>query len=202
KVEPVAPMPSSGHWALNPTELLELWSVIERTRPRLVLELGSGTSSVWIGYALRPWHGRLVSVEHEPEYARYSRAQLERHGLSGTAEVRDAPLRPVTVDGEVYSWYDPAAVSDLDRIDLLVVDGPPGPTGPRARYPALPLLADRLSEAATVLLDDVDRADEQAIGAACTQATEGLAQERATIGHLAVLNYTRTGRTISGGSPG
>src|SRR5690606_25486633 len=44
KVEPVAPMPSSGHWALNPTELLELWSVIERTRPRLVLELGSGTS--------------------------------------------------------------------------------------------------------------------------------------------------------------
>ena len=37
-------MPSSGMWALNPTELLEPWSVIERTRPRLVLELG-GTSS-------------------------------------------------------------------------------------------------------------------------------------------------------------
>lgn len=201
KVEPVAPMPSSGAWALNPTELLELWSVIERTQPKLVVELGSGTSTVWIGYALQRCQGRLVSVEHQPEYGADTRAQLDRHGLSEIVEVRDAPLQPVEVDGEVYSWYDLSALTDLDQIDLLVVDGPPGATGPRARYPALPLLTDRLSATATVVLDDVDREDEQAILQAWTRDTS-LSQEIATIGHLAVLTYTRSGRTISGGSPG
>lgn len=190
KVEPAAPMPSSGMWALNPTELLELWSVIERTRPRLVLELGSGTSSVWIGYALRRCQGRLVSLEHQPEYGARTRAQLARHSLTDIAEVRDAPLRPVEVEGEAYSWYDLEAVTDLDRIDLLVVDGPPGATGPLARYPAVPLLANRLADPATVILDDVDREDEQEILRRWTGARSRLSQEVATIGHLGVLTYT------------
>ena len=39
----------------------------------------------------------------------------------------------------------------------------PGLTGNLARYPALPVLADRLAEGAYILLDDTERDDEQEI---------------------------------------
>ena len=35
------------------------------------------------------------------------------------------------------------------------MDGPPAATGAKARYPALPLLREALSPAATVILDDL-----------------------------------------------
>lgn len=189
--EPRAPMPSSGHWALNPTDLLELWSVAGLRKPALVLELGSGTSSVWLGYAVERHGGRVVSVDHDPAYAEHTRAQLRRHGLDTGGEVRDAALRPVTVDGETYQWYDPETFAGLSDVDLLVVDGPPGGTGPQARYPALRLLEQALSPQAVVLLDDADRPDEQEILRRWCDEVAGLVREPATVGHLAVLSYTR-----------
>jgi hypothetical protein len=54
----------------------------------------------------------------------------------------------------------------------MIVDGPPGATGPQARYPALPALLQAIpSDPArplqiTLLLDDMIRADEQATAAA------------------------------------
>ncbi|QSB14247.1 class I SAM-dependent methyltransferase [Natronosporangium hydrolyticum] len=187
ELTPRAPMPSSGHWALNPTELLQLWSVVSEARPKLVLELGSGTSSVWLGYAVERVGGRLVSVEHDAAYAEQSRAQLARHGLTGTAEVRVAPLREVQLSGETYTWYAPEAFADLSDIDLVSVDGPPGATGPQARYPAVPMLAERLSPDAVVLLDDADRDDEQEIIRRWCDLPPGLVQAPATLGHIAVL---------------
>ena len=55
---------------------------------------------------------------------------------------------------------------------LVIVDGPPGATGPQARYPALPALLQAIPAAParplqiTLLLDDLIRADEQATAAA------------------------------------
>ena len=196
--EPRAPMPSSGYWALNPTELLELWYVLDHRRPELVLELGSGVSSTWIGYAVERYQGRLVSVDHDPEYAQRTRAQLRRHGLTGVAEVRDAPLGPLDVDGESYRWYAPAAFDGLAGVALLLVDGPPGGTGPHARYPAFPLLEEKLSGRATVLLDDADRPDEQEVIRRWTGSTPGLVREPATLGQLAVLTYDRPPPTHRG----
>lgn len=188
---PRAPMPSSGNWALNPTDLLELLFVVDRERPGRVLELGSGTSSIWLGYALAKHAGRLVSVDHDREYAERTRAHLRRHGLDRVVEVREAPLRPVTVDAEAFEWYEVDAFVDLSDVDMLVVDGPPGAVGPRARYPALPVLHGRLSAHATVVLDDVDRPDEQDILGQWLAAVAGLVREPETIGHLAVLSYRR-----------
>lgn len=203
RVEPGAPMPPSGWWALNPAELLELWHVLERRRPGLVVELGSGTSSVWIGYALRRYGGRLVSVDHDPGYAEQTRAHLRRHGLTELVEVRHVPLVRLTVDGDPYRWYDPDQLTDLSGVEMLVVDGPPGGTGARARYPALPLLADRLAPGATVILDDLDRADEQEIGQRWCQRWPRLRREAGTAGHLAVFTFgAEPGRISSGGSPG
>ena len=186
---PRAPMPPSGRWAMDPTGLLELLSRVPADRPALVLELGSGTSSVWLGYALERTGGRLVSLDHDPRFGERTRQLLGRHALTGVAQVRDAPLRDLDLGDGTYRWYDPAAFEDLAGVDLLVVDGPPGTTGPLARYPALPVLWRRLSPGALVLLDDVDRPDERDTADRWLAEIGGLTEEPAAVGNVAVLRY-------------
>jgi predicted O-methyltransferase YrrM len=191
---PRAPMPTSGGFALNPTDLLDLLHLIRSRRPRLVLELGSGTSTVWIAYALEQTGGRVISLDHDPGYAAKTRAQLALHGLTGIAEVRDAPLRPVEIDGRTFPWYDTDALAGLEPVDLLLIDGPPEKTGPDARYPAMRVLEDRLADAATVVFDDAHRQDEQAALRRWVETIEGLTPEGEALGRHAVLSYRRVVR--------
>ncbi|MDT4993042.1 MAG: hypothetical protein QOH97_2934 [Actinoplanes sp.] len=191
---PRAPMPSSGDFALNPTDLLELLHLIHLHQPRLVVELGSGTSSVWIAYALEKTGGRLISLDHDAGYAAKTRALLAAHGLAGVAEVRDAPLTPITIAGTKYQWYDVAQLADLRGIDLLLVDGPPEATGPAARFPAMHALEQRLSSLATIVIDDANRQGEQAALASWTQTFAGLSREHELLGRHAVLSYRRSGQ--------
>jgi predicted O-methyltransferase YrrM len=189
---PRAPMPSSGGgWALNPTGLLELLFHIDRIRPKVVLELGSGASSIWIAYALEKFGGRLVTLDHEVKYADQTRFLISMHELDKVAQVRLAPLRSMSIGGEEFDWYDPAVVEDVNGIDLLLVDGPPGKTGPGARYPALPMLEPKLAANATVILDDVDRSDEQRILERWLTDVPGLRREQAIFNRQAVLSYSR-----------
>ncbi len=52
---------------------------------------------------------------------------------------------------------------DIRGIDLLVVDGPPSRPGQMTRWPALPVLHDRLSKGAAIFVDDGDRRAERAM---------------------------------------
>ena len=194
---PRAPMPSSGGFALNPTDLLDLLHLVRTRRPRLVVELGSGTSTVWLAYALKETGGKLVSLDHESGYAEQTRAALVQHGLTEVAEVRDAPLRPVVLDGNTFAWYDVAALADLSAIDLLVIDGPPEKTGPDARYPAMRVLEKQLADTATILFDDAHRAAEQAALRKWVATIEGLTQEGEALGRHAVLSYRRIVRQLT-----
>ena len=222
---PRAPMPSSGGFALNPTDLLDLLHLIRTRRPagdcrggarssrspgsprswrrstcwrpRLVLELGSGTSTVWLGYALEQVGGRLVSLDHDPRFAEKTRAALAALGLDAVAEVRDAPLRPVVLDDRSFSWYDPDALADLREVDLLLIDGPPERTGRDARYPALPVLKDRLADTATIVFDDAHRHDEQVALRRWVETIEGLTDEGEAPGRHAVLSYRRVAHRLT-----
>jgi hypothetical protein len=107
------------------------------------------------------------------------------------AEVRDAPLRPVVLDGRSFPWYDTEAVADVRAVDLLLIDGPPEKTGPDARYPAMRVLEDRLADAATVVFDDANRHDEQQALRRWVETIEGLTQEGEALGRHAVLSYRR-----------
>ena len=73
--------------APNQGKLLQLLVRIQGART--VLEVGTlgGYSTIWLARAL-PSGGRLVSLELEPKHAEVARANLERAGLSGVAEVR------------------------------------------------------------------------------------------------------------------
>lgn len=157
------PMPPTGGWAIDALSLAHLISLVQDKRPRLVVELGSGTSTVWLGYVCRSIGAKLVTFDHLQEYLQKTQASVARHGLEDVVECRYAPLRPVECSDTTFQWYAPDAFDDLSEIDLLLVDGPPAATGPRARYPALPKLHAKLSEAATIVLDDAHRPDEAGI---------------------------------------
>ena len=157
-------MPSTQGWAASPMTTSTLVRQVLDHAPALVVEAGSGGSSVWVGYCLeRIGRGRCISLDHEEEYAEKTRAELRRHGLDHLVEVRVCPLVEHEVGGETFRWYDMSGLDDVTGIDLLFVDGPPGRTGRQARYPAVPLLHDKLSPAARILLDDSDRTNERKI---------------------------------------
>src|ERR1700722_3660056 len=142
-------LPATRGWAASPALLLVLVDQLIAQRPSLVVECGSGASTLWLALALRRFgiDGRIVALDHDPVFAAKTRDFLARHGVSDVAEVRDAPLEALSLADGTYSWYARRAWKDLTGIDLLFVDGPPAATGTKARYPALPLLRDALNPA-------------------------------------------------------
>jgi predicted O-methyltransferase YrrM len=154
------PLPPMRLWAASPDFLLLAVGLIRREKPRFVLELGSGVSTLVCAYALQDSGGRMLSLDHEAAFGQTTIDNLRDHGLSEVAEVAHAPLARVTIGAVDWQWYDTAAIGALPQIDLLIVDGPPEATQPLARYPALPLLFGHLRAGALVLVDDFARHDE------------------------------------------
>jgi hypothetical protein len=183
-LQPPAPIPSGDGWAAAPDLLLHLVEQIRSRRPSLVIEVGSGTSTLWLATALRTFGvpGRIVSLEHDPGYHERVVGEVDRLGLGDLAQVRLAPLEQHTVDGESWSWYAESAWRDLSGCGLLFVDGPPGWTAPLARYPAVPLLAGVLAPGAVVVLDDYDRDEEKAVVARWIERHPTWSLER--LGHV------------------
>ncbi|WP_051393104.1 class I SAM-dependent methyltransferase [Glycomyces arizonensis] len=185
-IDPGQSLPRMRNWAAGPELLRFLYEEIMERRRTGVLECGSGTTTVVMAYAMRSLgSGKVTALEHNPHYAALTRHELSERGLTEWAEVADAELSDVVIDGQAWRWYDVEAIPS-GEIDMLLVDGPPGDTGPQARYPALPLLADRLSESALVVLDDANRADERAIVQRWTEQfpqfeSQRLRHERGTV---------------------
>jgi predicted O-methyltransferase YrrM len=157
-----APLPLSGGWRTAPTTTLRYVDLIADHEPALVVECGSGVSSMWAGHALKAvgGNGRCVALEHDAAFREESVALVTRHGLDERVDVRLAPLRDRS---EGTPWYDARSVEDLQDIDVLLVDGPPAATAPEARYPALEVLGPRMRTGGLILMDDTARPGEAAI---------------------------------------
>jgi predicted O-methyltransferase YrrM len=153
-------------WTLLPGALKLLLEGVEAGR-KTIVECGSGASTIAIGRQLHEGGaGTLHSLEHDPAWAAHTRARIERERLGAWTTLIEAPLRPHPLAEPDCGWYDAAALAALPAaVDLLLVDGPPGPLAANGetRYPALPLLAPRLAPGALVFLDDIHRAGEQAV---------------------------------------
>ena len=133
-----------------------------------MVECGGGTSTFYLGEMLRATGRHLVTVEHDPEWAMRLRGLVCTRGLESTVTVVTAPLAPYTLAHDTPLWYDTGVLTAFfsgQRIDVLLVDGPPAyeQTLSRARYPALPFFYRYLSPSALIFLDDIDRGGEQAI---------------------------------------
>lgn len=156
-------VPAMRGWAASPDVIAYLVEQLRERKPATVVECGSGVSTFWLAQAARAYspETRIVALEHEEPFGRATRDLLARNGLDGFAEVRIAPLTPIHDGGQL--WYAEHLHADLTDIGLLFVDGPPAATGPLARQPALEALWDKLSPDVAIVLDDMVRADEQAV---------------------------------------
>lgn len=158
----VPPFPHQG-FEITGEEAAFLFHLVRRHRPRLILELGSGSSTVLFAAALRAnGMGRVVSVEHDPLHVRHTAEIVDQAGLADRVELIHAPLSALTLEGRTFQWYDlsPRLATLTEKIDLVFVDGPPGKVQSLSRYPALPMLLPHLSPRALVFIDDGAREDE------------------------------------------
>lgn len=144
-------------WSGKTSYLAEAVRLAAR-RDTCVLECGTGLSTLLMGLAARARGTRIYALEHLPYWSRRIRIQLERYGLDNVV-VRDAPL----VRHEGFTWYR-IADDDLPEcgFDAAICDGPPSNTF-GGRYGLMPILSHRLNDGCVILLDDIQRDDEQAI---------------------------------------
>nr|WP_290441787.1 MULTISPECIES: class I SAM-dependent methyltransferase [unclassified Cobetia] len=141
------------------------------TRPQVIVEFGSGASTLVIADALRQnGAGQLISIEHSDYYGAQTLGTLQAERLEGWVDLRIGDLEAWEgehlnpEDAEKPSrWYPVSLLEGIEQIDLLWVDGPPGATCLFSRYPALPALADKLSPNAEVWMDDTIRHEEKDI---------------------------------------
>lgn len=151
-------LPHLGSWKADTYLLHRIVDEIEQRRPSVVMELGSGASSLVIASALRKHGGgTLHSFDQHAPFAAEMQSWLAEHGL--TAVFHHAPL--VRQDnGWPGVWY---ALADVPAaIDLLIIDGPPWTVHPLVRGAAETLL-DRIAPGGTVMLDDAARPGERVV---------------------------------------
>jgi predicted O-methyltransferase YrrM len=151
------PLPALRGFAIAPDTALWLVELLRRERPKLVVETGSGVSTLVIAYTLEQLGdgGRVIALDHDARYAAASRALVAAHGLSAIATVIDAALEPVEVRGGRHRWYATRALDDVGTIDLVFDDGPPRHVGDMLRYASLHVLAPKLATAGVFVLDVV-----------------------------------------------
>ena len=158
-----APIPPTRGWVASPDLLLEIVDIVRTHKPKLVVELGSGVSTLVIAKAGAK---KLISIDNSDEFAAKTRAMLKEHGVRGV-EVRVAEL---TAHSSGVDWYDTSKLGDIKGIDLLFIDGPPGSANLNARKPALAELLNRLSAKVVIVMDDVNRPAERELADAFAKA--------------------------------
>ena len=150
-------------WTLADDTLRFITCVLRYLRPRRVLEFGSGVSTrvLAAGCAGLDEPATVVALENDPEFERHTVEALGRDGALGRARVELIHLVVRRWYGQNLPVYHlPDTVLEAPAPQLVLVDGPPLPLGGRA---GSLLQAVHLAEAGTlVLLDDADRASEQA----------------------------------------
>lgn len=157
-LSPKTPLPYFRNHALSADTGVEYIRLIKRLKPNLIVELGSGTSSIIAGYVVKQnGKGRVIAIDHEEVWGSLTQQYLNDHEVRDYVEVRIAPLVKNSINQVSYNWYDPRSVQDIEKIDILLIDGPPDIGGLGARYPALLLLGHLISDNGYIVVDDCVR---------------------------------------------
>jgi predicted O-methyltransferase YrrM len=161
-----------GTWSIGAHCLNFLERRIQRLKPQLVLEFGSGVSTVCLARYMRELHGDpdrvyVVSVDQDPRFIADTIKLLDTRQLAQHARIFLSPLRRQTIEGVDALCYD---IPD-DRFDdaftarhpdFVLVDGPAADHP--ARFGTLPLARHWLSARAYFVLDDALRDGELQVG--------------------------------------
>jgi len=190
-------MPALHDWAISPDLAFLIINLIESERYNLIIEFGSGSSTVIIANVLERLKRsspndksamRQVAFEASREYYKKTLGLLTQAGLSSDVQLVYSPLDDYKANnGCVYSYYgichevfSQLSKSFLPRNAriLVIIDGPPGSTGKHARYPALPIINQYFKYMnVDFLLDDYNRDEEKEIVEMWKNDLENVSQE-------------------------
>jgi hypothetical protein len=151
-------LPNLGSWKADTFFLRAIVDHIRDQKPGTVVELGAGASSLIAARAVqRSGGGTHIAFDQHAGFVAATADWLKDHGVP--ADLRAAPLGPPP-GGWPGAWYQ---LSNLpDRIDLLLVDGPPWTLHPFVRG-AAETLFDRIPVGGTLFLDDGARPGERVV---------------------------------------
>jgi hypothetical protein len=181
-------LPPMHGWPISPDFALLLVRQVQHNHYDLIIEFGSGTSTVLMAEALSKKtpnasrHSKCLVFEHLESYFDQTHAQLTQRQLEAVVQLHLTPLQPYEAsDGRTYPYYDchsvlaqfAQALPQSAKV-LVLVDGPPASTGEHARWPAFEVVTTSLASASVdltldFLLDDYIRQDEQEIAASWEQ---------------------------------
>lgn len=132
-------------WELRQDTIEDLVARLDELEPRVIVELGSGRSTLYIARWANEHGARFVSLEHKEVFAE------ETRGI----------CRDVSVDLRCVPLVDGFYQTDLPHeIDFALIDGPPGLYGV-GRMNTFPSLEPYLAPEFEVWLDDASRGHEQ-----------------------------------------
>jgi predicted O-methyltransferase YrrM len=154
-----------GTWSIGAQGLNFLEQQIQRLKPQLVLEFGSGVSTVSLARYMRELHGDservyVVSVDQDAQFIAETVKLLEARQLARHARIFHAPLRQQNIEGVQALCYDmPAGLMEeafaARQPDFVLVDGPAADHP--ARFGTLPLARRWLCPQTHFVLDDALR---------------------------------------------
>lgn len=169
-----AALPYTAQWSAAADFLNLLIEYCQENKPSTILECSSGLSTLVLArYCQINARGHVFSLENGRTFAEETRENLRHFDLSSQATVIDATLIPYQLKQRRFDWY---AMDQLPahRIDMLVIDGPPGHIQRHSRFPALPLLHQQLNDRCAIFLDDAARDEEKEIVALWLKQFPGL----------------------------
>lgn len=151
-------LPHLGSWKADVGLLALVADYILTHRPKVVVEFGTGASTLIIAKALQmAGGGTFISIEQHQDFAEKTRLWLAEYGLE--ADLRAVPLIPAP-GGWPGLWYDHEPLPDA--IDFMLIDGPPWTIHPFTRGAAATLFG-RITPGGVVMLDDGARAGERVV---------------------------------------
>lgn len=159
-------------WSISPSEVVHICNDIVINKREQIVEFGAGFSTICIAQLLKISHSKaiFISIENNPDWAAELNEILIRLELQDYVRIITAPITAVPKEfakDAQEKWYDISivqeAVSKMEAIDLVIVDGPYGGTTPYARYSAVPALKNRIAPKFAVFLDDANRDEEKNI---------------------------------------
>ena len=168
----------SRGWPVSPDFSLYLINLLENKKYDLIIEFGSGVSTVVLAKTLnilsKKYSGygeaNICSFEHLVKFYNKTLEMLQLSGVCEYVELHHAALSEWRdLDGVEYQYYScdkilanlsNVLVERNERI-LVIVDGPPGKTGPLARYPALDVVLNHFPQSSIdLIMDDYHRDEE------------------------------------------
>lgn len=152
-----------GPWTIDGQTITFLERVIRTVRPNVILEFGSGVSTLCLATFLSLTGGeKVISIEQDEDHLQATESSLRRAGLLEFAELHLVPVGPVRVGQDETVCYQ---LTELDPfplferiVDLVFIDGPAG-EGP-VRFGTLPMVLPYLSAECVFFMDDGLRDEE------------------------------------------